>query len=99
MPYSYNKHKDTIMELELNVEVKEKNIGGWYLVLTNTLTQKSFELDTILELDEKMETLAALYPERTPKVIWLETPDVRDEYVNEVRQQLLAYSDEANTTN
>ena len=86
------------MDLLLTVDVKEKNIGGWYLVLTNTITEKSFEVDTIADLDAQMEELSSLYPEHTPKVEWLDTKDVREEYVNEVRQQLFAYNDEMNTT-
>jgi len=82
---------DTLL---LTVEIKEKNIGGWYLTLTNTITEKSFDVETMEELNEKMETFASLYPEAQPQVDWIENGEVRDEYVNEVRQQILAFSEE-----
>lgn len=80
--------------LTLTIAIKEKNIGGWYLILTNTLTDKSFEVETVSELNEQMELISSLYPQEKPEVVWLESHDVKDFYVNEVRQELLAFSEE-----
>ena len=76
--------------LPLTVQIKERNIGGWYLTLTNTITEKSFDVDTLEELETQMETIASLYPNEQPEVTWLEAKDVKEEYVHEVRQQILA---------
>ncbi len=83
--------------LTLTVEIKENNIGAWYLVLTNTITEKSFEVADIFELNEQMELITSLYPDLQPQVQWLETDHISNEHINEVRQQLLAFEAEDQT--
>lgn len=78
-------------KLPLIAEVVEKSAGGWYLTLTNHFTQKTFECPDVEDFNEKMELLASLYPELEVSVEWLDSSHVRAEYINEVRQQLLAF--------
>ena len=81
--------------LLLTVEIKLAPLGGWYLLLENTITEKEFECKSIPEFNEKLIMLQNLYPKHELKVDWLEADrNILPEYINDIRQQLIAYEAE-----
>ena len=75
--------------LLLHVEIKASTMGGWYLLLENTITEKTFECQNVIELNEKLTLLQSLYPQHTLEVVWLEADDtVLPSYINDIRHQL-----------
>ncbi len=81
--------KETLL---LSVEIKAAPMGGWYLLLENTITEKEFECANIEKFNEKLTLLQSLYPEHELKVEWLEADKtILPEYINDIRHQLMAY--------
>ena len=80
--------------LILTVEIKAAPIGGWYLLLENAITEKTFECQNIELFNEKLVLLQSLYPQHELQVEWLEADEtILPEYINDIRQQLVAYED------
>jgi len=86
-----NNIKETLL---LTVEIQAAPIGGWYLLLENSITEKEFECKSIEEFNEKLIMLQNLYPQHELLVEWMEAGEnVLPEHINDIRQQLIAYEE------
>lgn len=84
--------KETLL---ITVEIRPNETDeGWYLEVINSITGKTFDCQSLDEMNQNIETLYSLYPERELQVMWLPSHDARPEHIEEVRSQIGAIQKE-----
>jgi len=84
--------KETLL---ITVEIQPNEADdGWYLEVINDITGKRFECQTLEEMNENIETLYGLYPERELQVMWLPSHNAKTEHIEEVRSLIGAIQKE-----
>jgi hypothetical protein len=84
-------------QLLITIEIKPQETNeDWYLEITNTITGKSLNAQTLEDMNSALETFYALYPGSELIVNWLPSPDASEAQINDVRNQINEMQKELN---
>ncbi|QEE33804.1 hypothetical protein [Malaciobacter canalis] len=68
--------------------IKENGIGGWFLQLKDTITQRVEKCDDLKEFSETIEKMGLDYGGHIDEVKWIVDENVPQKHIIEVKEQM-----------